>query len=74
MARPTTCDIKTKPKKSFYLSEETSGLMEQCQIDVEYKLRRHVEKTSFVNVLIAVAADHIDEIINKFQGKDNEQV
>ncbi len=74
MARPTTCDIKTKPKKSFYLSEETSGLMEQCQIDVEYKLRRHVEKTSFVNVLIAVAADHVDEIINKFQGKDNEQV
>lgn len=74
MARPTTCDIKTKPKKSFYLSEETSGLMEQCQIDVEYKLRRHVEKTPFVNVLIAVAAGHIDEIINKFQGKDNKQV
>jgi hypothetical protein len=74
MARPTTCDIKTKPKKSFYLSEETSELMEQCQIDVEYKLRKHVEKTPFVNALIAVAADHIDEIINKFQGKDNKRV
>jgi hypothetical protein len=74
MARPTTCDIKTKPKKSFYLSEETSELMEQCQIDVEYKLRKHVEKTPFVNALIAVAAEHIDEIINRFQGNDNEQV
>jgi hypothetical protein len=73
MARPITCDIKTKPKKSFHLSEETSGVMEQCQIDVEYKLRRHIEKTSFVNALIAVAADHIDEIINRLQGKDNEQ-
>ena len=74
MARPITCDTKTKPKKSFYLSEKTSGLMEQCQIDVEYKLRRHVEKTPFVNALIAVAADHVDEIINKFQGEDDKQV
>lgn len=74
MGRPTTCDTKTKPKKSFYLSEETSELMEQCQIDVEYKLRRHVEKTSFVNTLIAVAVDHVDEIINKFHDEDKEQV
>jgi len=74
MVRPTTCDIKTKPQKSFHLSEETSELMEQCQIEVEYKLRRHVEKTPFVNVLIAVAADHVDEIINKFRGEDNKQV
>lgn len=72
MARPITCDTKTKPKKSFYLSKETYRLMEQCQIDVEYKLRRHVEKTPFVNALIVIAADHIDEIINKLQDKDNE--
>jgi hypothetical protein len=74
MARPTTCNIKTKPKKTLYLSEETSGLMEQCRIDVAYKIRTQVEKTLFVNALIAVGANHIDEIINKLQGKDNEQV
>ena len=73
MARPTTCDIKTKPKKTFYLSEETAGLMERCHIEVEHSLGRHIEVTHFRNVLITVATDHIDEITNKLRAKDSEQ-
>lgn len=73
MARPVTCDIKTKPKKTYHLSEETSRLMEQCHIGVEHSLGRRVEVTPFVNMLIVVGADHMDEIINKFRAKDREQ-
>ena len=72
MPRPITCDIKTKPKKTYHLAEETVGLMERCHIEVEHSLGRHIEVTPFVNVLIAVGADHVDEITNKFRAKDSE--
>lgn len=74
MARPVTCDVKTKPKKTYHLSEETVSAMERCRIEVEHTLGKHVEVTPFVNVLIAVGAGHIDEITNKFRTKERDEL
>ena len=73
MARPVTCNIKIKPKKTYHLSEETIGLMERCHIDVEHSLGKHIEVTPFVNALIAVATDHMDEIANRFRPMEHQQ-
>ena len=70
MARPVTCDVKTKPKKTYHLSEETVRLMDQCRIEVEHSLGKHIEVTSFVNVVIVIGVDHIEEITNKFRNSE----
>lgn len=70
MPRRVTCDIKTKPKKTYHLSEETIRLMDQCRIDVEHSLRKHIEVTPFVNTVITVGVDHIEEITNKFRSSE----
>lgn len=67
MARPVTCDIKTKPKKTYHLSEGTIRLMDRCRIEVEHSLGKHIEVTPFVNAVLAVGVDHIEEITNKFR-------
>ena len=72
MARPVTCDIKTKPKKTYHLSEENVRLMDRCRIEVEHNLGRHIEVTTFVNTLIAIATEHINEITDKFRSKNQE--
>jgi len=72
MARPITCDIKTKPKKTYHLSEETIRLMERCRIEVEHDLGRHIEVTHFVNALIVVGTVHLNEIINKLRTEESQ--
>ena len=71
MARPVTSDIKTKRKRTYHLSAENIRLMERCHIDVEHKLRNRVDVTKFVNSLIAVGLDHMDEIINRLLPEDS---
>jgi len=70
MARPVTSDIKTKPKRTYHLSEENIRFMDRCRIEVEHSLGRHVEVTTFVNLVIAAGLDHIDEITNRLLLKD----
>lgn len=63
MGRPATSLTREKQKTSFYLSEEAKRDVERCYIEVLHSLRRHADKTRFIDALVKVALKHREEIV-----------